>query len=81
MSVTQVSVERPASRTHTATTGNLNIASAADGIEFNSEIGAEAPEDPRLSTYLEDALGGMDELDSDDAKAQGVSQKYLQDAR
>jgi hypothetical protein len=77
LAVTHMSVDRPASRS--ASLGNLKTASAAeDGIEISAEIGEEAAEDPKLSAYMEDALGGLEFLDQDDAKLQGVPQKVLE---
>lgn len=77
LAVTKMQVDRPASRTASAGTGSLNVAGADDGIEFNEEIGAEAAENPSLTTHIEDALGGLEFLDQDDAKGQGVSQQIL----
>lgn len=89
MSITQVQVDRPQrSVMKTAAgmdTGVLNLAGSeaevvmdASGVEISTEIGVEVPEDPNLSAYLESSLGGLgDMLDQDDAKLQGVPQRYL----
>ena len=79
--ITHVSVDRP-SATRKAAAGAIAPSVPADeaGIEISTEIGVEAPEDPNLSVYMEDALGGLGGvLDTDDARLQGVPQKYLQE--
>ena len=90
--VKQIAVDRPTVRTKTAgaagNMGNLVIAGAGeviegeDGIEISNETGVEATEDENLSGYLDDALNGLsDVLDQQDAKMQGVPQKYIQEGQ
>jgi hypothetical protein len=79
LAVTKMSVDRLVPRAHAAAaTGSLNLASA-EGVEFNEEIGAEAPENPHLSAYVETTLGGLAVLDQDDAETQGVALTLLDD--
>jgi hypothetical protein len=89
--ITQFSIDRPSPKQAIAAAvaggGGLNVVDTDDvtatvlktqeGIEISTEIGAEAPEDPRLSGLVEDTLGGLDFLDADDAKTQGVTQRDL----
>ena len=88
LSITQVQVDRPQRSTmKTAASGgdfgNLAVAQSEvvkdveTGVEISTDIGVEVPEDPNLSAYLDDTMGGLgDMLDQDDAKIQGTT-KYL----
>jgi hypothetical protein len=89
MAITKVSVDRPTPKTAAAFAAAgvpgeplppTEVIKTQDGIEVSTEIGVEAPEDPRLSGLVEDTLGGLDFLDQDDAKGQGVAQRFLDQA-
>ncbi len=82
LSVTHVQMDRPQRSTMKTNsdvdTRNLNLAEVgSNDVEISGEIGVEVPEDPNLSAYLDDTMGGLgDMLDQDDAKIQGTT-KYL----
>jgi hypothetical protein len=87
LAITKVSVDRPAPKTAAAIAAagydplpQSEIIKTQEGIEVSTEIGVEAPEDPNLSNFVEDTLGRLDFLDQDDAKAQGVAQRFMNEA-
>jgi len=77
MQITKLNMDRPTGKS--AMAAGLNVAGMEDGIEISGAVGAEAPEDDRVTEVLKDVLGGLEaDLDRADAKEAGVPLSLLE---